>query len=125
MRSEAQTVTTKQRKDKLTWRRCVVRAVLAAPAGGASAATSAAAGATDALLQPSHLSAQSRPDKLWFHLQFHEAGIRAIGMHGEHGRRVLAYLVVRAVLAGTAAGALVAAGAMEPLRVALLDRLGS
>ena len=44
-------------------------------------------------------------------------------MHGEHGRPVLAYLVVRAVLAGTAAGA--AAGAMEPLRVALLDRLGS
>ena len=39
-------------------------------------------------------------------------------MHGEHGRPVLAYLVVRAVLAGTA-------GAMEPLRVALLDRLGS
>ena len=46
-------------------------------------------------------------------------------MRGEHGRPVLAYLVVRAVLAGTAAGASAAAGAMEPLRAALLDRLGS
>ena len=46
-------------------------------------------------------------------------------MHGEHKRRALGYLVVRAVLAGAAAGAPAAAGAMDPLRVALLDRLGS
>ena len=46
-------------------------------------------------------------------------------MHGKHTRRNLAYLVVRAVLAGTAGRAPAAAGAMDPLRGALLDRLGS
>ena len=54
-----------------------------------------------------------------------KASLGVPGGDGEHRRRVFAYLVVRAVLAGTAAGVSTAAGAMDPLRVALLDRLGS